>query len=177
MLPQPMSKPTPEMLICFSGDHPADRLGIAEVAVGTDHPGNDAADRHAVAHLRNSRRIALAENLERRGFVLLCLCRDGGDLHCRVGLLACHMLGSRRVTERAPGRHRSLARPIAAAVRIEACGDHQFAGALLVGVCSAGHDTFASARLLIGRLPMSESHPLLTGRRPSLKAFCQNRYE
>ena len=45
--------------IFFVGDHAADRVGVAEVAVRAKHALHGAADRHAALHLR-----------ERLGFVL-----------------------------------------------------------------------------------------------------------
>jgi len=40
-------------------------LRVAEMAIGADDAGDDVADRHAIAHLRNRRVVVLAEHLER----------------------------------------------------------------------------------------------------------------
>ena len=47
------------------GDHTADRLGVAEMAVGADHAGHDAADAHAIAHLRDRGFVVVAEYFKR----------------------------------------------------------------------------------------------------------------
>ena len=46
------------------GDHAADRLRVAEVAVGAQHAAGDAADAHAAPHLRDGALVMLAVDLE-----------------------------------------------------------------------------------------------------------------
>ena len=50
--------------VTLIGDHPADRLGVAEVAVGAQHAGNGAADAHAPPHLSDGLVVVLAEDLQ-----------------------------------------------------------------------------------------------------------------
>jgi hypothetical protein len=116
------------------GDDAADRLGIAEVAVGADHAGHDIADRHAIAHLRDSRFVVAAKDFERAILKFRGLRCDRRNLCCRIRSLARHVFGARRIAERAPCRHRSLAGPLDPGIRIEAGRARQFTGAALVGV-------------------------------------------
>ena len=116
------------------GDHAADRLRIAEMTVRADHAGDDVADRHAVAHLRNRGLVVLAENLERAVLEFRGLRRSRGDARGGVRGLTRHVLGARGIAKRAPDRHRALAGTIDPDVGIEAGGSRQRAGALLVGV-------------------------------------------
>ena len=48
----------------FVGDHAADRLRIAEVAVGAQHAAGHAADAHAAPHLRDGALVMVAVDLE-----------------------------------------------------------------------------------------------------------------
>ncbi len=105
MLPQPMSKPTPEMRdLLLIGDHAADRLGVAEMAVRADHAGHDIADRHAVAHLRDGRMLVLPKTCS-GAFLKRSSCgRSMRDLRRgRIGL-ARKMLLAGGVAIQAPGR-------------------------------------------------------------------------
>src|SRR5262245_42776721 len=47
------------------GNDATDRLRVTEMAIGADDAGDDVADRHAIAHLRNRRVVVFAEHLER----------------------------------------------------------------------------------------------------------------
>jgi hypothetical protein len=116
------------------GDDAADRLGIAKVPIGTDHAGHDVADRHAIAHLRDGCFVVLAEDFERAILKFRCLRCYSRNLGCRSRSLSRHVLGARRIAERAPGRHRPLAGPLDPGIRIEAGRARQFAGAVLIGV-------------------------------------------
>ena len=111
------------------GDDAADRLRVAEMAVGADHAGDDVADPHAIAHLGDGRRVVLPEDLERAVLEFRRLRRDGGDLRRRGVGLARHVLGAGRVAERAPCRHRPLPGPLDPGIRIEAGRDRELAGA------------------------------------------------
>jgi len=72
MLPQPMSKPTArDRDVLLVGDHAADGLRVAEVAVGAQHAAGDAADAHAAPHLRDGALVMLAEDLQIRHDTLL----------------------------------------------------------------------------------------------------------
>ena len=55
------------------GDHAADRLRIAEVAVGAQHAAGDAADAHAAPHLRDGALVMLAVDFQIRHDTLLSL--------------------------------------------------------------------------------------------------------
>ena len=46
------------------GDHAADRMGVAEVAVGAQNALHGAADRHAALHLRERLGLMLAVDLD-----------------------------------------------------------------------------------------------------------------
>ena len=116
------------------GDDAADRLGIAEVAVGADHAGHDVADRHAIAHLSDSGFVVLAEDFERAILKGRCLRCDRRNLCCRSRGLSRHVFGARRIAERAPCRHRPLAGPFDPGIRIEAGRARQFTGTGLIGV-------------------------------------------
>ena len=65
MLPHAISKPTPliEMSVLV-GDHAADGVGIAEMAVGAQNALDRAADGHAALHLRERLGLMLAVNLD-----------------------------------------------------------------------------------------------------------------
>ncbi len=119
--------------LALVGDHPADRLGIAEVAVGADHAGDRVAHAHAGAHLRQRRLAVLAEDGERRVAVGSFLRRQ-----FERGRLRGEMFVARRLAELAPGRHAASARFLArtgdAAVGIEAGRQGQFAGTGFVGI-------------------------------------------
>ncbi len=117
------------------GDHATDRLGVAEMAVGADHAGHDIADRHAVTHLLDGRRVVLAEHLQRRVLEALLLRTQHRNLR-RGGIgLARELLLAGGVAIQAPGR---LAAAFAdAGIRIDARGEAEFAGALLVGIGSS----------------------------------------
>ena len=117
------------------GDHAADRLRIAEMAVGADHAGDDVADRHAIAHLRDRRVVVLAEHLERAVLVLRCL-RLERDIGCNGLRIPRKLLLARGVTKQAPGRHRPLAGPIDLRIGVKPGFDGQSPGPLLVGIGS-----------------------------------------
>ena len=46
------------------GDDAADRLRVAEVAVGAQHAAHHAADAHAAPHLLDGALVVLAEDLQ-----------------------------------------------------------------------------------------------------------------
>src|SRR5882672_1141622 len=118
------------------GDHAADWLRIAEVAVSADDAGDDVTDSHAVAHLRNRGFIVVTKDLERTVLELRRLRSNHRDLcRCRRGLPG-HVLLAGRVAKRAPCRHRLLAWPLNAGIRIKPSLDSQRAGALLVWIGS-----------------------------------------
>ena len=122
------------------GDHAADRLRVAEMAVGADHAGDGVADRHAVAHLGDRRLVMLAEHGQRAVPVLRVLRPQVDDLGRGRRLLARVVLGPGGVAERAPQRHAARAAGLLdAAVRIEAGGDRQLAAAEFLLVRWAGH--------------------------------------
>ena len=50
--------------VLLVGDHAADRLRVAEVAIGAQNAAGDAADAHAAPHLRDGALVMLAENLQ-----------------------------------------------------------------------------------------------------------------
>jgi len=52
--------------VLLVGDHAADRLRIAEVAVGAEHAARDAADAHAAPHLLDGALVMLTEDLQVR---------------------------------------------------------------------------------------------------------------
>ena len=104
------------------------------MAVGADHAGDDVADRHAVLHLRDRGRLVLAEDLQRAVLVLGGLRRNPRDVRTRRGCLTRQMLGARRIAERAPQRHGSLARTLDARIGVEPGRDGQGPRALLVGI-------------------------------------------
>src|SRR5262249_30800282 len=119
------------------GNDATDRLRITEMAIGADHAGDDIADRHAIAHLRNRRLVVLAEHLERAVLELGGLRLFGGDrIRGASGLLR-QVLFARGVTERAPDRHRPLAWPLDSAVGVEAGFAGHFTRTLLVWIGSA----------------------------------------
>ena len=87
------------------GDHAADRLRIAEVAVGTENAADHVSHCHAVAHLRHGRLVVLSKHRERAvpEFWRLCShCRDTFGCGRR---LACKVLFPRRLPIGAPCRH------------------------------------------------------------------------
>jgi hypothetical protein len=57
--------------VLFVGDHAADRLGIAEMAVGAEHAARNAADAHAAPHLLDGALVMLTEYLQVRHDTLL----------------------------------------------------------------------------------------------------------
>jgi hypothetical protein len=50
--------------VLLIGDHAADRLRVAEVAVSAENTAGNAADAHAAPHLRDSALVMLAEDFE-----------------------------------------------------------------------------------------------------------------
>src|SRR5262249_19107057 len=98
------------------GNDATDRLCVTAMAIG----GDDVADRHAIAHLRNRRVVVLAEHLERPVLELGGLRLFGCDRIRGVSGLPRQVLFARGVTERAPDRHRPLAWPLDSAVGVEA---------------------------------------------------------
>src|SRR4029077_13928514 len=50
--------------VLLIGDHAPDRLRVAEMAVGAEHPADDTADRHAPCHLPFRILVVVSENLE-----------------------------------------------------------------------------------------------------------------
>jgi len=135
MLPQPISNPTPEMLILlFIGDHAAYGLGVTKMTVGADCTGDDVADAHAVPHLRDGGLIVLSEDLQRR---LLEFRRLRRQFDRQCGGLTREVLGARGIAKRTPHRHGALAGPLDPGIRIKASSGGEFAGALFVRVRSA----------------------------------------
>jgi len=130
------------------GNDATDRLCVTEMAIGTDDAGDDVADRHAIAHLRNRRVVVLAEHLERPVLELGGLRLFGGDRFRGVSGLPRQVLFARGVTERAPGRHRPLAWPLDSAVGLEAGFASHFPRTLLVwiGPVHALHLAIAACR-------------------------------
>ena len=59
------------------GHHAADRMGVAEVAVGTQHALHGAADRHAALHLRERLGLVLSVDLDVAHGALLSLSSSG----------------------------------------------------------------------------------------------------
>jgi hypothetical protein len=118
------------------GNDATDRLRVTEMAIGADNAGNDVADRHAIAHLRNRRVVVLAEHLERAVLELRGLRLFGWDRIRGVSGLPCQVLFARGVTERAPDRHRPLAGPLDSAVGVEAGFASHFPRTLLVWIGS-----------------------------------------
>ena len=118
------------------GNDATDRLRVTEMAIGADHAGDDVADRHAIAHLRNRRVVVLAEHLERAVLELGGLRLIGCDRIRGVSGLPRQMLFARGITERAPDRHRPLAWPLDSAVGVEACFASHFPRTLLVWIGS-----------------------------------------
>ncbi|CCE07269.1 hypothetical protein BRAS3843_2020030 [Bradyrhizobium sp. STM 3843] len=117
------------------GDHAADRLGIAEMAVGADHAGHGVADRHAIAHLRKRRVLVLAEHLQRAVLILgrLRPARHGVGERLRVTR---KLLLAGGVVKRAPQRHRPLPGPVDLGIGIEAGFNRQLSRPLSVGIGS-----------------------------------------
>ena len=101
------------------------------MAIGANDAGNDIADHHAIAHLRNGRVIMLAEYLE-RGILEYRRLRLLRDLYSSGLRLALHVLGARCIAELAPRRHGALPRPLDAAIGINAGRRAKLAGALLI---------------------------------------------
>jgi len=50
--------------VLLIGDDAADRLGVAEMAVGAQHGAGDAAVLHAASHLLLRARVVFAEDLD-----------------------------------------------------------------------------------------------------------------
>ena len=103
------------------GDHAADRLSVAEMAVGTDDAGHHVAETHAVAHLRDRALLMVADHRQRRVTVSLGLRRQ-----LDRSRLGDDLLGSRRARERAPGGHATVASRLGnPRVRVETrrCGE------------------------------------------------------
>jgi hypothetical protein len=97
------------------------------VAVGAERAGDDIADAHAIAHLRDRAFLMRAEHFERAVLILRRLRRQLD----RSRLLD-EMLLPRRVAERAPGRH---AAPFAdARIRIDPRRDGELAGARFMAI-------------------------------------------
>ncbi len=113
------------------GDDAADRLGVAEVAVGADHAGDDVADGHRVAHLRQRAFVVIAEHLERRVLEFGRLGRQGGRGRSGLGS---HLLLARCVSIGAPRRHRTLTGTLDPAVRVDAGSNAKLARANLIGI-------------------------------------------
>ena len=105
------------------------------MAVGADHAGDDVADRHAVAHLRDRGIVVLAEHLQRAVLVLRGLRRDG-DISRNSLRLPRKMLLARGIAKRAPERHRALAGPIDPGVRVQARFESHGPGAVLIAIGS-----------------------------------------
>src|SRR5262249_57062778 len=121
------------------GNDATDRLRVTEMAIGAHDAGDDVADRHAIAHLRNRRVVVLAEHLEWPVLELGCLRPFGGDRIRGVSGLPRQMLFARGITERAPDRHRPLAWPLDSAVGVETGFASHFPRTLLVWIGSV-HD-------------------------------------
>src|SRR5262249_48088904 len=106
------------------------------MAIGADDAGDDVANRHAIAHLRNRRLVVLAEHLERAVLELGGLRLFGCDRIGGVSGLPRQGLFARGVTERATDRHRPLAWPLDSAVGVEAGFASYFPRTLLVRIGS-----------------------------------------
>jgi hypothetical protein len=106
------------------------------MAIGADDAGDDVADRHAIAHLRNRRVVVLAEYLERAVLELRGLRLFGYDRIRGVRGLPRQVLFARGITERAPDRHRPLAWSLDSAVGVEASFAGHFTRTLLVWIGS-----------------------------------------
>src|SRR5262249_34992273 len=119
------------------GNDATDRLRVTEMAIGADDAGDDVVDRHAIAHLRNRRVVVLAEHLERAVLELGGLRLFGGHRNRGVSGLPRQVLFARRVTARAPDRHRPLAWPHDSAIGVEAGFAGHFPRTLLVSIGSA----------------------------------------
>src|SRR5262249_40492083 len=102
------------------GNDATDRLCVTEMAIGAHDAGDDVADRHAIAHLRNRRVVGLAERLGGAVLELGGLRLFGGDRIRGVNGVPRQMLFARNITESAPDRHRPLAWPLDSAVGVEA---------------------------------------------------------
>ena len=82
------------------GDHPTNRLGIAQVAVSADHAGDSRCPRPCRCHLRQRRLAVLAEDGERRVAIGSFLRREVPER----GRLGGEMFVARRLAELAPCR-------------------------------------------------------------------------
>jgi hypothetical protein len=80
------------------GDHAADRLRVAEVAVRAHHPGDRVAHAHAVLHLRDGAVLVLAQDDQRAVAVAVRLGAQRRDLRRGDGL----PLGGQRRARRVP---------------------------------------------------------------------------
>src|SRR5262249_31270647 len=139
------------------GNDATDRLCVTEMAIGAHDAGDDVADRHAIAHLRNRRVVVLAEHLERAVLELGGLRLFGGDRIRGVNGVPRQMLFARNITESAPARHRRLPWPLVSAVGVEAGSASHFPRTLLVWIGSvhALHLAIAACR----RNPASTAIP------------------
>ncbi len=98
------------------GNHTADRLRVAEMAIGANDAGDSIADAHAGLHLRNRAGLVRAQHHQRAVPVGFGLRRKRcGGLRRRAFLI----FGARSITKLAPGRHRPEARPLDAGLRID----------------------------------------------------------
>jgi len=97
-----------------------------------DHPGDDVADAHAVAHLRQRAFVVVAEHLQRAVLESRRLRRQHG---CNRRGFHRHLLLAGGVAERAPGRHRPLSWAVDLRVRVETRldGKRSCAGLVWVG--------------------------------------------
>src|SRR5262249_30844324 len=113
-----------------------DRLRVTKMAIGADDAGDDVADRHAIAHLRNRRVVVLAEHLERAVLELGGLRLFGCDRIRGVSGLQRQVLLASGGAQRDPARHRPLSWPPDFAVGTEAGFASHFPRTLLVWIGS-----------------------------------------